>query len=162
MGESRATLAAGRPWGRIRPRRVLSHIPSGLPSSYGYSLRAALGVPCRSPPSVLHQKNGRKKGLKGLFCELTQLLENIGIEPYAIKIALSGRTLPAMPGRSKAALREGTLAPSLCSTGARARLGPASSKQEHSRIHTYCYRGPCAMSLKGPYGIETFEASMWL
>ena len=96
-------------------------------------------------------KNGRKKGLKGLFCELTQLLENIGIEPYAIKIALSGRTLPAMPGRSKAALREGALAPSKCSTGARARLGHSSSKQKRSPIHTY------SCLLQGPYGHRTLE-----
>ena len=48
MGETRAAFAAARPWGRIRPRRVLSHIPSGLPSSYGCSLRAALEVPCRT------------------------------------------------------------------------------------------------------------------
>ena len=60
MGETRAAFAAARPWGRIRPRRVLSQIPSGLPSSYGCSLRAALEVPCRSPSSVLHYKKGGK------------------------------------------------------------------------------------------------------
>ena len=61
MGESRAALAAARPWGRIRPRRVLSHIPSGLPSSYGYSLRAALRVPCRTTTQRAAPKKGERK-----------------------------------------------------------------------------------------------------
>ena len=51
----------------------------------------------------------------------------------------------------------GTLAPSKCSTGARARLGPTFLKQN---ALTYLQlQGPQAMSLKGPYGLETFEAS---
>ena len=39
---------------------VLFQIPCGLPSSYGCSLRAALGVPCRTTTQRAAQKMGEK------------------------------------------------------------------------------------------------------
>ena len=72
-----------------------------------------------------------------------------------------------MPGRSKAALREGTLAPSLCSTGARARLGPTFLKQN---AHTYLQEPTCyvlegalwaskPLRPRGGFDLKTFRDS---